>query len=87
MRILGGVENMSSYACPDCGRSHDLSARVPAPRSLWAALIVRLGDIPLDPAISEAGDTGRPLLVSQPDSVQAHASRRIATKLRSRLEA
>lgn len=87
VRILGGVENMSSLTCPDCGRSLDLFARVPEPRSLWAAGVDRLGDIPLDPAISEAGDTGRPLLVSKPDSAQAHAFRRIATELRRRLAA
>ncbi len=87
VRVLGGVENMSSFRCPDCGRLLDLFARVPEPRSLWAAGVDRLGDIPLDPAISEAGDTGRPLLASKPDSVQAHAFRRIATELRRRMEA
>lgn len=83
--IVAGVENMSGFACPDCGRRIDLFSRVPEGRSLWAAGVEKLGDVPLGIAVSEAGDTGRPLLVSQPDSVQAAAFRGIAAELTRRL--
>jgi ATP-binding protein involved in chromosome partitioning len=85
--ILGGVENMSGFICPDCGKRHDLFSRVPESRSIWAMGVDKLGDVPLDPLVSQAGDTGRPLLVTHPDSPQAdafrHIARRLAEKLRS----
>jgi ATP-binding protein involved in chromosome partitioning len=79
--ILGGVENMSGFICPDCGARHDLFARVPEARSLWAMGVPKLGDIPLDPTISRAGDTGRPFFISHPDSPQTAAFRGIAERL------
>lgn len=85
VRILGGVENMSRLARPHCGLMVDLFARVPEPRSLWDAGVFRLGDIPFDTAISQAGDDGHPLMVSRPDSAQANAFRHIAAELRRRL--
>jgi ATP-binding protein involved in chromosome partitioning len=84
--ILGGVENMSGFICPDCGAKHDLFPRVPEARSLWAMGVDKLGEIPLDPAVSRAGDTGRPLLITHPDSPQAAAFRAIARALAVKLE-
>jgi ATP-binding protein involved in chromosome partitioning len=46
-----------------------------------------LGEIPLDPAVSEAGDSGRPLLISQPASPQAAAFRSVAALVAERLRA
>lgn len=83
--ILGGVENMSGFICPDCGNRHDLFARVPESRSIWSAGVEKLGEIPIDPVVSQAGDTGRPLLVAHPQSPQSRAFRDIATRLRDRL--
>jgi len=84
--ILGAVENMSGLTCPDCGKRIDLFSRVSDARSIWAMGIEKLGDVPLDPAISQAGDTGRPLLVGHPDSPQSKSFRAIAEKLRLKLE-
>lgn len=83
--ILGGVENMSGLACPGCGREIRLFSRVPEERSLWAMGIDRLGAIPMDADVSEAGDTGRPLLVARPSSAPAKAFRAIATELERKL--
>lgn len=84
--ILGGVENMSGFICPDCGNRHDLFPRVPEGRSIWAMGIDKLGEIPLDPLVSQAGDTGRPLLITHPESPQAAAFRELAEKLVRRLD-
>jgi ATP-binding protein involved in chromosome partitioning len=84
--ILGAVENMSGFICPDCGNRIDLFSRVTDARSIWAMGIDRLGDVPLDPAVSQAGDTGRPLLVSHPESPQSEAFRQLAARLRRKLE-
>src|SRR5439155_23985128 len=66
--ILGGVENMSGFTCPDCGREIRLFSRVAEARPLGAMGVDRLGAVPLDAVISEAGDSGQPLLVSRPAS-------------------
>src|SRR5439155_17266603 len=61
--ILGGVENMSGFVCPDCGKEQRLFSLVRPERSLWAMGVESLGSIPLAAEISEAGDEGQPLLV------------------------
>ena len=50
--LLGAVENMSSFVCPDCGSRHDVFPPVARERSLWADGIERLARIPLDPSLS-----------------------------------
>jgi ATP-binding protein involved in chromosome partitioning len=83
--ILGGVENMSAFTCPGCGREIRLFSRVAEARSLWAMGVDRLGAVPLDADVSEAGDTGQPLLVSRPDSPGSAAFRSIAAELLRKL--
>ena len=84
--ILGGIENMSSFLCPHCGESSELFAPVPSSRSIWEMGVERLGAIPWDAAICRAGDTGRPLLIAEPESPQATAFRQMAALLAERLE-
>jgi ATP-binding protein involved in chromosome partitioning len=84
--LLGAVENMSGYLCPHCGKSVDVFSRVPEERSVWTLGVPRLGAIPLDPTISQAGDQGTPLLVKHPRSRQADAFRAVARAVREKLE-
>lgn len=85
--ILGAIENMSGFLCPHCGQPIDIFARVPLSRAIWAMDVEKLGAVPLDPTISQAGDTGHPLLVAQPASPQATAFRQIAQRLVEKLQA
>ena len=84
--VLGGVENMSGFRCPHCGERIDIFPRVPDARSIWAMGVEKLGAIPLDPAVSAAGDRGKPLLLAQPRSPQAQAFRAVAALLAERLD-
>ncbi len=84
--LLGAVENMSGFLCPHCGEPIDIFSRVPAERAIWAQGVRRLGMVPLDPAVSGAGDTGRPIVVDQPQSRQAEAFRSIAQHIRRALQ-
>lgn len=83
---LGIVENMSYYVCPKCGdRAHIFGhggARETAER-MGAAF---LGETPLDPAIRETSDSGRPIVASAPDSPQARAFVAIARRVLDRLD-
>jgi ATP-binding protein involved in chromosome partitioning len=79
--ILGAIENMTGLVCPHCGSEIEVFPRVREDRSIWSLGVGRLGSVPLDPALAQAGDQGRPLLVGQPESPQATAFRTIADRV------
>jgi ATP-binding protein involved in chromosome partitioning len=86
IRVLGGVENMAWVKCPHCDNPLDVFARVPEQRSIWASGVQRLAQIPLDPLVSLAGDTGRPVMIAKTTSSAALAFEELARKLKSELE-
>lgn len=69
--VIGVVENMSYLICPSCGEQMQIFHRSEVPRAITAGEIPLLASIPIEPAISAAADTGRPLVVAEPDSRQA----------------
>jgi ATP-binding protein involved in chromosome partitioning len=48
--------------------------------------VPRLAEIPLDPALSEAADTGRPVLIADPNGSQARAFVALAEAIAQRLD-
>lgn len=76
--ILGLVENMSGFACPHCGKTTDIFSKGGARAEAERQDIPFLGAVPLDPAVVAAGDTGKPVVLSQPGSATAHVFLRIA---------
>jgi ATP-binding protein involved in chromosome partitioning len=88
-RIVGVVENMSGLVLPD-GTTMQVfgegGGRQVAERLTRAvgADVPLLGQIPLDPALVTAGDSGVPLVLSAPDSAAAQELRNVADKLASR---
>ena len=80
VRVLGAVENMTRLDCPHCGKPIDVFPQVPAERSIFSSGVAAIGRIPVDPAISLAGDRGRPVLVAAPTSAPANAFREIARR-------
>ena len=83
--ILGVVENMAYATCPRCGERIDVFHRGPAAKSVAAHAPSLLAQIPLDPVLSEAADTGRPVLVVEPDGPQAAAFLALAAAVAERL--
>jgi len=71
--VLGVVDNMSAYICPDCGtRDEIFGAR--RPDQLAGELrLPLLGEIPLDIAVRESGDAGAPIVVRDPSHPVAKA--------------
>ncbi len=59
-RVLGVVENMSYFVCPDCGGRHYIFGRGGAFEIARLMDTRLLGRIPLDEATREGGDTGHP---------------------------
>jgi ATP-binding protein involved in chromosome partitioning len=76
--ILGLIENMSYFVCDECGKRHHIFAHGGARTEAAKLGVPFLGEIPLDPAIRERSDSGLPIVVTAPDSVQAMAYRAIA---------
>ncbi|MAF26267.1 MAG: P-loop NTPase [Gemmatimonadota bacterium] len=66
--ILGLVENMSAFACPDCGESADLFGAGGGERAARELELPFLGRIPVDPAVTASGDDGVPLAAADPES-------------------
>jgi Mrp family chromosome partitioning ATPase len=65
--VLGIVENFSGFECPGCGRRIDLFKRGGGRQAATDLGVRFLGSIPITEAMVEAGDSGRPLVVSTPD--------------------
>jgi ATP-binding protein involved in chromosome partitioning len=76
--VLGLVENMSVLACPECHHEIRVFGDPQGPRLAEALQIPFLGGIPLDPAIRQAGDSGRPLFHANAESPQAGYFRDLA---------
>ncbi len=62
MPILGLIENMSGFTCPECGRHVDLFGRGGGEKLAEESGVRLLGKVPLDPGVTVSGDTGRPFI-------------------------
>lgn len=80
-RVLGVVENMSGFACPHCGESIDIFGRGGGARLAEEMESPFLGEVPLDPAVRIAGDTGTPTALSAPFSPAGQAFAEIAGRV------
>src|SRR4051795_10885872 len=91
-RVVGVVENMSYLVCSHCGPEHRLEvfgsgggARVAATLSARFGYDVPvLGEVPLDLDLRAGGDSGRPIVLTEPSSHAAKELTRVATTLSGR---
>lgn len=83
--VLGLIENMSYFICSCCGNRVEIFAHGGGRRAAEAFGIPFLGEVPVDPAIREGGDTGKPIVAAQPDSALAKACTEIACALAARI--
>jgi len=79
--VLGIIENMSYFLCPHCGERSDIFSHGGARREAERLGTDFLGEVPIDLAIRETSDEGRPIVVSQPDSPYSHTFRDIASRV------
>jgi len=63
--VLGIVENMAGFRCPDCGSLHDLFGSGGGRAFADENELPFLGSIPLDPAVRTGGDTGEPMVLEE----------------------
>ena len=84
--VLGMVENMSYYCCPECGHRADIFGHGGAQAEAAKAECPFLGEIPLHADIRHFSDAGTPVMVALPDSHQAQAFRSVTEKMIEQLE-
>ncbi|HEV7372662.1 iron-sulfur cluster carrier protein ApbC [Arenibaculum sp.] len=83
--VLGIIENMSYFCCPNCGHRTEIFSHGGARQEAERLGTEFLGEIPLDIAIRETSDEGQPIVVSRPDSPHAEAYRSIAARIWEKL--
>ena len=79
--VLGIVENMSFFNCPHCGNRTDVFGHGGGRREADRLQAPFLGEIPLDAAIREGGDAGRPVLVADRASALSSAFLGVADQI------
>lgn len=84
--VLGIVENMSYFLCPDCGSRHDIFSHGGAKAEADRLKVPFLGEIPLTMQIRETSDAGAPIVVSDPEGPIAQIYRTIAAKVAASIE-
>ena len=83
--ILGVIENMSYFLCPECGTRSDIFGHGGARHEAQRLNVPFLGEVPLAMTIRETSDAGQPVVVAQPDGPHAKVYREIAEKVRAAL--
>lgn len=83
--IIGVVENMSYLQCPHCSDQIYLFGQGGGKRISDEFQIPFIGEIPLHPRIREGSDIGKPAVVSEPESMQAHAFSKAAKMVAGRI--
>jgi ATP-binding protein involved in chromosome partitioning len=81
MRALGVIENMSYFVCPGCGERTAIFGEGGGEDAAKTLGVPLLGQIPLMPALREGGDSGTPIVVSDPDSPAGQALREAGREL------
>lgn len=71
--ILGVIENMSGFICPQCGHETNIFKSGGGEKMAEEMSVPFLGRIPIDPAIVEACDSGKPYIQQYKDSQAALA--------------
>ena len=61
VEVLGVVENMSTFACPHCGKAVDIFGHGEGATTAKEYGVPLLGEIEIDPRIRIGGDTGKPV--------------------------
>jgi ATP-binding protein involved in chromosome partitioning len=83
--VLGIVENMSYFLCPECGARSDIFGHGGARHEAERLGVPFLGEVPLHMTIREKSDAGLPVVATEPDGPHAAVYRDIAARVRDQL--
>ena len=85
--ILGIVENMSVFVCPECGHESHIFGHGGARETAKTLNVPFLGEIPLVPKIRETSDAGTPIVAEAPESREAEAFMTLARSVAGKIQA
>jgi ATP-binding protein involved in chromosome partitioning len=83
--VLGVVENMSTYICPNCGHESHIFGHGGARQTAESLDVAFLGEIPLVPVIRETSDAGTPIVAAAPEGPEARAFLLIAREVAAKI--
>ena len=79
--ILGLIENMAVHVCTNCGHAEHIFGHGGVAAEAVKLGVPLLGELPLEMDVRVAGDSGTPVVVSNPDTASAQAFRKLARGL------
>jgi len=79
--VLGVVENMSYFLCPECGTRSNIFGHGGARHEAERLGVPFLGEVPLHMTIREKSDSGLPVVATEPDGSHAKIYRDIAARV------
>lgn len=79
--VLGVIENMSGFVCPDCGSVHNLFGTGGGEKAAEELEVPFLGRIPIDQKIMEAEDKGQNVFMTHPESEAVKVLSEIVDKI------
>jgi ATP-binding protein involved in chromosome partitioning len=79
--VLGVVENMSYFVCPNCSNKHRIFGSGGGERLAEELDVPLLAEIPFFPGVLSGGDRGEPIVVSDPETPAAQALLELAGRL------
>ena len=79
--VLGVIENMNMFICPNCGHESHLFGHDGAQLMSLQYLVAFLGSLPLDPRIQQQDDQGTPFIAQHPDDRISQIFKDVATNM------
>ena len=83
--MLGVIENMSTHVCSKCGHEERIFGAGGGRRMAEDYGLPLLGTLPLDAKVRADADSGKPTVISDPDSPPGKAFKQIARSTAARL--
>jgi ATP-binding protein involved in chromosome partitioning len=85
--VIGIVENMRGFVCPDCQTTHDLFGSGGGEKLAASIGVPFLGAVPLGMAVRQEGDRGTPTVIGRPDSPESLALTAVAERVEELISA
>jgi ATP-binding protein involved in chromosome partitioning len=79
--VLGVVENLAGYVCPDCGTVDAVFGAGGAERLATHFGVPVLARVPITPAVRDGGDRGRPIVIAEPTHAVSQTFRQLAARV------
>ncbi len=85
VEILGIIENMSYFQCPNCNSRTDIFSHGGGSATAAKYEVPFLGEVPLDVGVRKGGDVGKPVILGDSDSPAGKAFAQFADHVAARV--